>query len=147
MSTPLVIIDMQYEFSAASKALKGVLKQIRLAKRRKAQIVVVEYTNSDPTYREIHLSLKNYKNVKWIEKFTDDGFGALRKKVWPKKWPSKLRICGVNRCACVGDTARSIHHKTDSLVEYANDAISCSHDGMGGKCYSLRITGKKQRFL
>jgi hypothetical protein len=41
--TTLCIIDMQPGFVATPRALPGTLREIRLAKKRKADIVVVEY--------------------------------------------------------------------------------------------------------
>jgi len=67
--TTLCIVDMQTEFKRpAKKCLEEVCRQIKLAKRRNAGIVILEYSDCGPTLPEIKRLLKPYKKKTYKQK-------------------------------------------------------------------------------
>jgi len=72
--TTLCIVDMQIVFeNPAKKCLEEVCRQIKLAKRRNAGIIVLEYEGCGPTLPEIKQLLKSYKRKTYKQKTMDGG--------------------------------------------------------------------------
>jgi len=143
--TTLCIVDMQTEFERpAKKCLTEVCRQIKLAKRRNAGIVVLEYTDCGPTLPEIKRLLKPYKKKTYKQKTLDGGgaevIAAAKRKGFPT---NKIRFAGVNRCYCVYDTVSEYRHKGKwkNTAEIAIAATWCSDSPRSGKS-KLRKIGK-----
>jgi hypothetical protein len=126
MFTSLCIIDMQPYFKSSFGCLNSVLREIRLAKKRKAHIVVVEYDPHEigQSHSEIFETIGKYKNISIVEKNQMDGSfevtGALsliRTK--------KIRMVGVNRCYCVESTAEGLRD-FGFKVDVKDYATSCT---------------------
>ena len=101
----LVIIDMQWEFrGTAERALGGVIKAIRNAKKNCSSIMVVEYANSGHTLGEVAQVLKNYPKVYTVRKSSDDGSAEVKHALLKHKLSKNLRVCGVNLNCCVAET-------------------------------------------
>lgn len=107
MNIGLMVIDMQWTFPVARReSLKlNVRKEIALAKRRNAPIILVEYEDSGPTLPELLRTLNGYEHCYKITKNDDDGsteiLGVLAEL--PRFVP-KWRICGIHLEHCVWDT-------------------------------------------
>jgi len=110
--TVLVIVDMQYDFSASSnqRTISEIMRQIDLAKRRKSPIVFLEYKHEGETIEELmDYALEDYEEVYQIEKEDDDGSLELCWGFAEFDLPfTHLRICGINTDACVADTVRGL---------------------------------------
>ena len=129
MATVLCVIDVQEKFSAAKFVVPEVVHQINLARKRKAGVLIVEYGN-DPSYEEVYNALKGYKDWMVVKKDDDDGsmeiMHAMDKN--PIYRGHKVRVCGVNACACVQATAIGLHDSgLFSKIEIAEAATNCTH--------------------
>ena len=123
MSTVLCIVDMQPYFKTHKKCLDEVIHQVKLAKRRKAPIVILEYKKCGPTHERILDELKGVKKVIIKQKEDDDGSREFLNAVKNIKY-KKVRICGVNACYCVYETALGI--KAEGIkLELPSNAIAC----------------------
>lgn len=135
MKTPLVIIDMQSGFLTSIsqddtlKLVKAIQKQIRLAKKRKAPVFVVELWAKlhGPTIETITQMLKNYERTHICEKQGSDGslyILALSETLQIN--PSKFRVCGVFSTACVAATVDGLIGK-GKRVEVDTDSTATTH--------------------
>ena len=131
-ATTLCIIDMQPYFRSSQEdfVIDGVIREVSLAKRRKAGIVVVEYSGCGKTDRRIKKAIGRYHKVVWIKKGGDDGSRLILKAIG-KKWSyskKRIRLCGVNTGWCVFDTAVGLANRLpESTIQMAeaacNDAV------------------------
>lgn len=129
MYTTLAIIDVQEKFMAASSVIKRVVHQIELARRRHDGIVLVEL--GDPqSYDEIYRALRNYSGYVVTKKRHDDGSKEVLDAIRSNKYAlDRIRLCGVNTCACVRSTAYGlIRSGFVRKVEIASDAVGCIHN-------------------
>lgn len=120
--------------TVTDEVVDGVLKEIQLAKRRKAGILVLEYLNCGKTDSRIIQSLENYPYQLTLTKPRDNGswevFVALTKPYFNGR---KLRICGVNICACILTPIRGVILKWKEknsdikleLLEFSFRASNC----------------------
>ena len=143
--TTLCIVDMQTVFKKpAKKCLEEVCRQIKLAKRRNAGIVVLEYEDCGPTLPEIKRLLKSYNRKTYKQKTMDSGgkevLAAARRKGFPTH---KIRFVGVNRSCCVYETAADYNTRTKfkGTTEIAIDATWCSRSPRAGRAM-LKTVGK-----
>lgn len=136
MTTALCVVDMQTSFRAHESCLDAVLDEIRLAKRRKAPIVVLEYCQEEPTHPKIRKSLRRYRNVKYETKYDDDGSREFLQAIKDFK-VKNVRVVGVNACYCVYDTACGIDG-AGLNVHIPEDAIAC-------ECGYARINGNSKK--
>lgn len=155
MKTTLCVIDVQPRFTAAKDILKQVLDQIDLAHRRKDGIVVLEYGANCPkggfgnfSYEPIYEALLKVPTDSWaiVKKFTDSGAGELIETMRTHKFAfDRVRLCGVNACACVRATALNLKRSGRyKRVELASQAISCTCGSIFGCCLaSVRDDLKK----
>jgi len=130
----LCVIDMQNYFAeTADKRLPQVLKEINLAKRRHAGIIILEYNEcgrSHPTILEI---LKGYDRVRYVRKCDNDGSSEFIQTALKRGFNlGKVRFCGVNRSFCVQETVKGfLGEIEDSDVEIAIDATWCYYPRSG----------------
>jgi len=143
--TTLCIVDMQTTFEKpAKKCLDEVCHQIKLAKRRNAGIIVLEYTECGPTPPKIKSLLKSYKRKTYKQKTCDGGgkevIAAAKRKGFPT---NKIRFVGVNRSHCVYATVSEYNYKSrfQGKSEIAIDATWCSANPRAGRA-KLRTVGK-----
>lgn len=143
MKTTLCIVDMQPTFPGTAKALKGTLHQIKLAKRRKSDIIVLEIFDRGDTVKEIHDSLVSYdiNKVRFASKTGSDGSREFIQAAKDKGfWLDRIRVCGVNTCACVIRTLEGFKRELPkSRLEVAWEAINCG-------CYNQHDADYKNRF-
>jgi len=138
--TTLCIVDMQPFFSTAKHCLDAVCHQVKLAKKRKAGIVVLEYSGCGTTYPEIKILLASYKHVTYITKHRSGGgskFLEAAKKAKIKT--NKVRFVGVNRGYCVFETIKEITNSIDCRAEIVGKATWC---GEPNGLRKLRRVGK-----
>lgn len=126
MKTTLCIVDMQSKFRTHTQVIEGVLKEIRLAKRRGSPIVVLEYHPGGDTIEPIHKELHPYSNlVAFAIKDRDDGSMEFLEAAEERGFTNRrVRVCGVNGCFCVHDTVYGLLD-AGLIVEAANHAIGC----------------------
>jgi nicotinamidase-related amidase len=143
--TTLCIVDMQTEFAKpAKKCLNEVCRQIKLAKRRNAGIIILEYKHCGPTLPEIKSLLKSYKRKTYKQKTMNGGgtevLAAARRKGFPT---NKIRFVGVNRSYCVYETVSEYNYKNrfQGTPEIAIAATWCSASPRSGRA-KLRTVGK-----
>lgn len=130
--TTLCVVDMQEAFGASSHCLDEVCRQIKLAKRRNAGIIVIEYRGSGPTIARIKDLLKSYRRKTYTQKCGNGGGSELLKAAKRKKFPvNKIRFTGVNRSWCVYSTIVQYQNMSDGKIEIATKATWCS-DPRGG---------------
>ena len=122
--TTLCIIDMQTVFSSTAKhCLAAVCHQIKLAKRREAGIVLIEYNNCGETYQEIKILLASYKHTAYATKHGIGGgeeFLAAAKKA--KINTDKVRFVGVMREHCVLQTIKEVIDLVNCRIEIVTKA-------------------------
>lgn len=110
--TTLCVVDMQPKYPAALTIMKEVIREIELAKQRGDGIVFIELKPDDNG--KTHQSLLDvahadkYSKIAYTTKTGGDGsneFIDAAAEWFPLK---RIRICGVNRDACVMDTVRGL---------------------------------------
>lgn len=151
---------MQPFFKSAFGCIEGVLYQIKLAIKRNAGIVILEYEDCGATIPEIVDVLKPYKRKSYIKKCRDDGSREFMSVAKRRKFSyDRVRLVGVNRHACVADTAEGLAKRYNVQVEVAMNATWDSYPKAGRKAlnesqYVKKIVnhgkirpGKKSRAL
>lgn len=140
--TTLCIIDMQSRFSpTANYCLNNVCHQVKLAKKRKAWIVVIEYRNCGKTFKEIKSLLASYKQVIYVEKNNTGGGKEFLEAAKKANFnTNKVRFVGVNRTCCVLETVKEIIDLINCRVEIVTNATWCLNPTDGLK--KLRELGK-----
>lgn len=116
MGTTLIVVDMQPKFAASAEIIEAVVHQVKLAKQRKAGVILVEYESRngsphDPTWPAI------YDACQWklgratvITKKDDNGGSEVARALDATGFnQERLRVVGVNRSACVIDTISGLH--------------------------------------
>lgn len=134
----LCIVDMQTEFPTHKPVIKQVLHEIRLAKKRNAAVIVLEYDDSGPTIEPIKKALENYGRVAYVTKMQDGGGEEFFDTAESYGFNyNKVRMVGVNRSYCVFSTAREmvkdngIDSRIDVDLEIAIDATWCEEPRAG----------------
>lgn len=121
---------MQPDFPSSldTFVIEGVLNQIRLAKRRKAGIVIIEYIGSGKTGNRILKSLTTYQHVICVKKSTNDGSRSIVNAISKHNFSKQcIRLCGVNTGACVFQTAIGLSNKfPKTIIEFVENA--CNDD-------------------
>lgn len=136
MAIALCIVDVQKKFGPAAKVIKDTVHQIKLARRRKAVVIVVEYgyDGYDPSYIDIYDALIGYNNWAVVKKNSCGGgnevIAAMDSN--PSLQADKIRVCGVNTCACVRETVRGLKNSGRfEKIEIAEAATNCFHASHG----------------
>jgi hypothetical protein len=125
----LAIIDMQREFSETAEPLiPKVIKRIERAKKKNQCIVFVEYVSRTSIYSTLLNTVKDYKKVKRVCKYSDNGAREIAQALSNYR-NIEIDICGVNLGACVQDTAYGLlkykrFRKVNILVTACNDTES-----------------------
>ena len=125
----LAIIDMQREFAVTAEPLiPAVIKRIERAKKKKQHIIFVEYASRTSTYRVLLDVVEDYKLVKKICKYSDNGAKEIAQALGNYR-DIEIDVCGVNLGACVQDTAYGLlkykrFRKVNILVTACNDTES-----------------------
>ena len=110
--TTLCVVDMQPAYPASLEIMKEVTREIELAKRRGDGIVFLELNPG--TNGETHQELRDaahageYSKIAYASKVSGDGSHEFVDAAGAAEWFSlkRVRVCGVNRGACVMDTVR-----------------------------------------
>lgn len=133
MQATLCIIDMQPKYEASKKVINQVCREVRRAKKNGDGIVVLEYVcagetpddSSVRTHKKIMKTIGEYKSAYVEYKCDDDGSPEIFNVLAGAKLPSEvLRVCGVNRYACVIATVEGLMEKlSKSFIEIIDDAV------------------------
>lgn len=129
----LIIIDMQDELLDDHlyycELLKNIQKEIKLAKRRRAPIILVEYKNEGETHKDIHLVLNAYPYERVIKPHNDGSkeiFHCLLRKFYSVPiW----RVCGIFLECCISETLISLSNQTKTefeLIEKGVGSFPCT---------------------
>ena len=126
MHTTLAIIDVQPKFSAAEEILDQVVHQIKLARRRSDGIVLVEL-GGPQSHDEIYQALHGYDKFVVANKNSSDGSREVIDAIYNNKYAlDRVRVCGVNTCACVFFTLKGLMAlRVFKCIEIAGNAINC----------------------
>ena len=143
MTTALCIVDMQPDFAdTVDPVVDEVIRQVKLAKRRKAPIVLVEYKDEDiimgNTVTSITDAIGDYPNVSKVHKYNDGGGNEIDEEF--KNFSGKFRLVGVNTSYCICSTAVQLHN-LGRKVEVSKEACNCYDHSEGIK--TLRKNGIK----
>lgn len=130
MARTLLIIDMQVGFRSAKNLdlQERIAHEVRLAKKRRAAIVVVEYDGFGKTHDPIHNAIGDYKLQATVHKNRDDGseevvVAANKNGFDVKHW----RVCGVNIAYCVNKTVSGLRNLLKDVdIEVKEDACNCN---------------------
>lgn len=112
--TTLCVVDMQPGFWSSDSIIKEVIREIKLAKRRNDGIVFLEMRPDfhNKTHNVLIDTAKSggYAKVTYAEKKYNDGSDEFVKAVNVSGWSKlkRVRVCGVNRNACVNDTIHGL---------------------------------------
>lgn len=150
--TTLCIIDMQPFFSLRKKVIENVLYEIKLAKRRKAGIIVVEYKGGGDTHDDILSMLKDYDEKERVIKNDWDGSTGIIRACKKNKFDTtKMRFCGVYRSACVYATVygmkRKLQKPTPIEIEIAINATGCTYNSKNDMLRGRQCLRKLGRFV
>ena len=114
----LVVVDMQPDFTASQnrRTIAAVKEEVRGARTRNEEIIIVEYVNCEPTDSRITDLTKDYEKVKTVVKIDNDGSEEILKILKESAIDQEgivphLRICGVNTNACVRETVKGLKRK------------------------------------
>jgi hypothetical protein len=125
---------MQDGFPTSQKPLPEVVQEVKLAKKRNDAIVLVEYYDCGDTHKPILDELEGYGRVTKVVKHNDDGGSEVVSACDKEGFDmTTMRICGVNRSACVSSTIGGIKRALGSrripspLFEIAIEATWCSN--------------------
>ena len=108
--TTLIIIDVQTAFIngetlAERNAIAEVERQVRLARRRKAPIILVEMKWANNTLRSIRQLLDDYPYVHLVRKSSPDGSNNILRCAAQHKIPlDRVRVVGTYSDGCVRAT-------------------------------------------
>lgn len=124
----LVIVDMQPRFEAANcdNTAENIIRLVKVARKRKWRISVLEYSFQGPTREDIKKAVGKYRKAKYIMKSNDDGSEELA-EAWRIKDGEKFLICGVNYTACVARTAIGVQRLRIGTAKIVQDA--CNQPG------------------
>jgi hypothetical protein len=117
--TSLLIIDVQDYFSTAAAVVEETVREIKLAKRRGASVVVAEYgpvSRCGRSNQRVLDELKGYDKAIFVTKTTDGG--------------------GVNRCFCVASTLSQIfdifrNNSQKVKIEVSEEGTNCDFPSTG----------------
>jgi hypothetical protein len=136
MKTTLCIIDLQPRFNTATPdVIDEAVRQIHLAKRRKDGIVILEYGDFDESpdyersYPAIYDALGRYDKVAIKDKYDDSGADELLCAINDHSFSmERLRVVGVNTCACVWATLEDVMwHGFFDRIELIQNGLNCMH--------------------
>ena len=148
MATTLCVVDVQPKFSSSKKIVNSVVDQIHKAKRRGDGIIILEYEGYGKSDKKVYKALGDYKKHVVMKKCTDDGSYETLDAMTadPDNFSfNRIRICGVNACYCVYQTALGLKSSGYfDRVEVASSATSCSHNLAESECVSSLIKAVKK---
>jgi hypothetical protein len=133
--TILCIVDMQKNFSSWEYCANEVKHQIALAKRRKDPIVVIEYDvfKKEGTEKSIIEAVEESGCLYDVEiKDRDNGSCEVLHACGKNGFDitKRIRLCGVNRNACVKDTAQGLAY----MLPHTRIEVSWSATSNGQEC-------------
>jgi len=132
----LVIIDMQPGFSGActTSLRQPILREIELCKKHKWPIIIVEFCRGakfnfsfGATMPYIRNALIGHHRYRYVYKTQNDGSTKVRDALKLFTKCKKVRVVGVNTCACVRETALGLQKK-NYKVSIIMDGCNCSDD-------------------
>jgi len=111
--TTLCIVDMQTGFPAYKGCVREVVREVKLAIKRNAGIIILEYKNAGRTISAIRKLTDGYEHAIRVVKYEDDGSSEMLRESKSANIPTrKIRFVGVNRTACVRATVSGTKRRT-----------------------------------
>jgi hypothetical protein len=129
MSRILLVIDAQPGFPSARKPelIRNICREIKLAKKRQAGIVLCEYVGYGRTNKKIRDSIGDYTRLVRCRKKTDDGSSLVYHYSAEAGFDvTTWRVCGVNIAFCVNTTVKGLRKLLPNAdVQIKQDACNC----------------------
>lgn len=131
MSYTLVVVDMQYRFRASrDKRVKdNCIREVKLAIKRKASIIILEYIGFGHTLPSIKKLISSYPRALVVRKLDDDGSREVMGAIKSYKLSNKLRMVGVNTDCCVYATTASLARKNHLSIDVIANACNSHYIG------------------
>ena len=128
----LIVIDMQYNFEAANdvETIQNVIQLIEQAKADNAFVIVARFMKKGgETIREILNCLDTYDEKTYCTQYNNDkSCSIINKMIKHNIKTSLIKVCGVNKCACVLCTVYSLSDEfIDSKIEIFDSACNCKN--------------------
>jgi len=127
--TCLVIVDMQHYFKAArnQSVIRACKREISEAITNNIPIIFLQYSSSlyNGTLPQLRKMVVRYPYKQYVDKILNDGSDKIAGTLndWHIR-PAQIRVCGVNRCACIKATVSGLLDRyTRSQVILIDDAI------------------------
>ena len=109
MASTLCVIDMQPEFRASFSIRSAVVNQINIANKLNDAVVLVEFFPFESTHYELIKAAQKNNKFSRIRKYGNDGSHNIITECGKKGYSlENVRVCGVNRAACVLDTIEGL---------------------------------------
>jgi len=137
----LLVVDMQDTFKAANvlRVINACQREIRLAIKKKADIVFVEFEHCGHTLSDLTNITVDYNKHYYVTKPIDDGSYDIMKLVRKKDLHRNFRIVGVNTSYCIYETALGLMNYSRNITVVA-DACNCHNHEFGiNKLKELKI--------
>jgi hypothetical protein len=148
--TTLCVVDMQPGFNACYSIVQETVREIRLAKKRGDGIVFIELhprPNGKTLSRLKEVAhAGGYKKIVYTKKNWDDGSLEFIDAAGAAGWfPLKrVRVCGVNRGACVMSTVKGL---IDIISKNVKIELAYEATAPGTKKWAEDESNEKLRYL
>jgi nicotinamidase-related amidase len=129
--SPLVIIDVQKDYSVKPAMVTRLVKHVRAARKSQVPVLIVELSGQGPTDPTVMQELAGYDKVKVVQKRDCDGSREVVSALGPNGH-KRLRLCGLFTDDCVDKTAKGLYRKGFD-IEIVEEA-----------CFSYRDCHKRQ---
>lgn len=126
-SYSLVVIDMQSKFldslptGRVIKVLSSCQSLVRKAKKEKAAIIFVEFSDWEATHNDLKKLVTRYPKAGYLIKSEMDGSVPIDRWIRHYGLPKNLKICGVYTDQCVYFTTKGLH-SYDYKIEVVENA-------------------------
>lgn len=150
MSYTLVVVDMQFSFSASRnpKTIRNCEKQILQAMKNKCPIIFLEFKDYGPTLPELATLVESYNKAYFLTKSENDGSEEVLELLKKKRLPRRtFKVCGVNTDFCVLETVSGLlcrfKRSNIAVIKSACNTIYSNRDGFQSmKSFSKRVVCK-----
>lgn len=130
----LVVVDMQSYFKTTGEpsVIKACQREIKLAIRRKAGIIFLEFGSFGDTMAELKDLVTGYDKAYFAVKNRNDGSAQVYSLITRHNLYHNVRVTGVNTSYCVYETVVGLTSYHGSVTVVA-DACNCHNHSFGLK--------------
>lgn len=128
MKTDLLVIDVQDYFDTSKPIVDETIREIKLAKRRGAAVVIVKFKGCGDTNKRVLDAAKGYDRTIFVSKQQDGGGREVVNVCSANKLkPKKFRVVGVNRSFCVMETVYQLFDILPKLkIQVSENGTNCN---------------------